>query len=378
MKTISSTIQELSGIASPVIDRSNTNRYCVAVKNNDTIESYYFSTPIYRLTDGALVTRRFRQVGDKYMCEGSSAYITVDRNGIVMSDRHIQIKVSFEQANDYVFEEGALRSPYHTIEPTFNGLAFRMRCNKNEKKKIFMSTSSPAFKVRENNVSLSLMREEFTPYATVSSIYSLSQNGACYPMNVRHERTDDNCHTLELCSTMNADCDMLFELNLYESKLFHDTPVESLRRDENYAYVSSAFIGKSETFGEQWLYSRPDFSRIPEINERDIRSATWYLPLYKKSGPKLNAHRMEERFCSFGSTWANKTTPGDRVIPVDNATNYLSVDATKLVHEQKTTFSSQGFAIIPVEKESGFTVFATGDNSFTPQILRIIYDKYHI
>ena len=88
------------------------------------------------------------------------------------------------------------------------------------------------------------------------------------------------CDRLSLVSCCSdAEC-ILFEINLYERKLFLDTTVESKNIGVNNAFGSIAFVGDTEQFGEQWLYSRPAFSLISELYEKSLNYAVLHIPKY--------------------------------------------------------------------------------------------------
>ena len=76
---------------------------------------------------------------------------------------------------------------------------------------------------------------------------------------------------------------MLFEANLYESKQIQDTTVESANPEVNNAFGGTAFIGNTTEFGEQWLYSRPDYSKFSELTDRQIIKAVLHMPKLNRS-----------------------------------------------------------------------------------------------
>ena len=87
-----------------------------------------------------------------------------------------------------------------------------------------------------------------------------------YQLIVRHDAADARA--------------LLFEANLYTEKLFSDTTVESRNPGKNSAFGGAAFLGNTELCGEQWLYSRPDFSKVPEVYDKRICRAVFHMPIF--------------------------------------------------------------------------------------------------
>ena len=166
---------------------------------------------------------------------------------------------------------------------------------------------------------------------------------------------------------------ILLEANLYENKLFQDTTVESMNPSMNNAFGSVGFMGNSSTYGEQWLYSRLDYSLMPEIMDKRIQKAVLHMPKFNQSKVEFSAYKVATRFCSFGSNWDNKIA-GD--VPISDSScnsGYQSLDFTSLLVDQqtKTITKSEGLILKPKIKGAGFSVIATGDSYLAPQIMEI-------
>ena len=126
-------------------------------------------------------------------------------------------------------------------------------------------------------------------------------------------------------------------------------------------------------YGEQWLYSRPDFSRMSEIMDKSIQKAVLHMPKLNQSKVEFRAFNVKARFCSFGSNWGNKIGEG---IPISDSTvngRYQSIELTPLLVDPrtKTIVRSEGFILKPVIKGGGFSVIGTGDSYLAPQIMEI-------
>ena len=180
---------------------------------------------------------------------------------------------------------------------------------------------------------------------------------------------------LTISATSPFGCSVLFEANLYENKLFQDTTVESLNPTINNAFGSTAYIGNTALFGLQWLYSRPDYSRIQELMDKCINKAILHMPKYNKNNVELSAFRVAARFCSFGSNWDNKIGSGTAISDSTVVNGYQSIDLTDLIVDPRTRTitKSEGLILKPKIKDGGFSAVATGDSYYAPQILEINY-----
>lgn len=141
----------------------------------------------------------------------------------------------------------------------------------------------------------------------------------------------------------------------------------------NNAFGSVGFIGNSSAYGEQWLYSRLDYSRIPEIMDKRIHKAVLHMPKLNQSKVEFSAYKVSARFCSFGSNWDNKIPGETPVSDSASQSGYQSLDFTSLLVDgrTKTITKSEGLILKPKIKGSGFSVIATGDSYLAPQIMEI-------
>ena len=80
---------------------------------------------------------------------------------------------------------------------------------------------------------------------------------------------------------------------MYERKLFLDTTVESKNIDVNNAFGSIAFIGNTDIFGEQWLYSRPVSYTHLDVYKRQV------LGLLYANRMQTVAYKVIEKFGLF-------------------------------------------------------------------------------
>ena len=167
---------------------------------------------------------------------------------------------------------------------------------------------------------------------------------------------------------------VLFEINLQETKLFQDTTVESKTPTQNNAFGGTAFIGNSSAFGEQWLYSRPNISLLNDLFGESILSAFLYIPTLHRDDMKLMAVGLATRFCSFGSTWNNKKEGSEKTSFSEADSGYYKIDiANMLAKNNRILTNSEGWIIKSAVKNSGFSAISTGDSFYAPQILKITF-----
>lgn len=167
-----------------------------------------------------------------------------------------------------------------------------------------------------------------------------------------------------------------FELNLYEQKVFQDTTVESANPSENNAFGGIALLGTTPWYGEQWLYTRPDLSKIPELYSVYVKKVLLHIPCLHSTGAKLSVVTPTARFCSFGSTWNNKIGQTEQRAVAEKKGKYVTVDLTETFTnpaEQRLLYT-EGIVLKPGNTKEGFTALATGDNYGLPQILEVQYE----
>ncbi|MEE1075428.1 MAG: hypothetical protein U0K93_08115, partial [Acutalibacteraceae bacterium] len=166
---------------------------------------------------------------------------------------------------------------------------------------------------------------------------------------------------------------IFYEINMHEEKLFQDTTVESSNPKDNNAFGGTAFLGHTDMFGEQWLYSRAEISALSELFEKHIIEATLHIPELSNLGAPLSANRVSARFCSFGSNWNNKITASAKMSDIKLDNGYYSIDVSDLMINKinDRLIKSEGLIINRKAGHTGFSVVSTGDSFYAPQILEI-------
>ena len=171
---------------------------------------------------------------------------------------------------------------------------------------------------------------------------------------------------------------MLFEISFYEPKLIQDTPVSGNYPRENNAFGPIAFVGKSNYYGTQWLYSRLDIGKMPELNGKRIQKIKLYIPRFTRNATELNAFALSNRFCSFGSTWINKIENEEVHDSLKVDQDYLCLDLTQRYVNRGLLSESAGVVIAPARStdDVGYQAISTGDSYLAPPVLCVKYANY--
>ncbi len=375
MQSVFNEITHLRGERPLIIDHHNSNRYCLVLQESDgTKTAYCFSTPIYNHKSRKMLDLRFFSNGAMHYAVGSNANITVS-NAVRMENPEGYCLVELLQKPlQNVGKE--IRFAKDTMYPTTNGIALKSCVRGCGKVSFTIEVGLPFLNVRANDKYFALMREQFRPFVTFSCIGTLDLSGRLIaPAKIEYQKLSDRKYRLTFYSTSSLGTHVLFEGNLYENKLFQDTTVENYNPRTNNAFGSTAFIGNTALYGEQWLYSRPDYSRISELMDKHINKAVLHLPKYNKSNVELSAFKLSARFCSFGSNWDNKVAGGTSICECTSESGYQNVDLTALVVDSKTKTitRSEGMILKSKVSGSGFSAVATGDSFYAPQIFEINY-----
>lgn len=346
----------------------------VVQENNGTRTAYCFSTPIYNRKSLKLVDMRFRANGDTAYAVGSNASITLSHN-VLMENAEGSVSLELPQKPTLISPQEARSGPC-VLSPTTNGVVVRCDIKSNSANSFVIETDQPYLNVKANDRYFALMKERFRPLAVLSCLGSLDASGdVVAPAKVEYQKLTDRKYEVAISAKSPVAQAVLFELNLYENKLFQDTTVESANPTKNNAFGSVGFIGNTAAYGEQWLYSRLDYSRISEVMDKRVRKVILHMPKLNWSDVEVSAFKATARFCSFGSNWDNKIAEGPIVANSQTMSDYQSLDITSLIVDPRTrTISNtEGLILKSKIKGSGFSVIATGDSYFAPQILEINY-----
>ena len=371
MQSVLGEIKKLRNGSPIIIDYHNSNRYRLVVQeNNGTKTAYYFSTPIYNGRTRKMIDMKFQSKRGAIFSTGSNTNITVSKN-VLMENAEGSCSIELPQ-NCNLISSQEVRCGSMVLIPTTNGVAFKCALKANEKATFTIEVGQPFLNVRANDKCFALMKERFRPFVVFSCVVSVDATGnVIAPAKIEYQKLTDKRYRIAISSMSPLAQSVLFEANLYENKLFQDTTVESMNPSTNNAFGSVGFIGNSSAYGEQWLYSRLDYSRVPEIMDKRIDKAVLHMPKFNQSNVELSAYKVSARFCSFGSTWDNKIPGETPVSDSSSKSGYQSLDFTSLLVDSrtKTITKSEGLILKPKVKGLGFSAIATGDSYLAPQIM---------
>ena len=374
MNSILGEISTLRKGAPLVIDYKNSNRYrLVAIEQNGIKTAYYFSSPVYNSRTRKAVDMKYHSKGGVAYSTGSNANITVG-SSIRMENPEGSCVISLSEPISRISETEIVYQNKR-IYPTVNGIALRSVCNDGRGCTFSVEISKPFLEVRANDKYFALMSERFRPFVSFSCIGTSDANGNIIaPAKISYQKITDRKYTVSVIPSSSLGKSVLIEANLYEPKLFQDTTVESKNAKVNNAFGSIGFIGSTKEFGEQWLYSRPDFTKMSELNDKKILSAVLHLPKLNMGAVELTSSKVAARFCSFGSTWDNKIDEASTFNEPQITDHYIDLDLMPVLTDKQGRLQrGEGFILKAKRKNSGFSVVSTGDNYLFPQILEIKY-----
>jgi hypothetical protein len=374
MNSILGEISTLRKGAPLVIDYKNSNRYrLVAIEQNGTKTAYYFSSPIYNSRTRKAVDMKFHAKGGVAYTTGSNANITVG-NSVRMENSEGFCVISFSDQISRISETEIVYTNKR-LYPTTNGVALRSFCNDGRGCSFSVEVSKPFLEVRANDKYFALMSERFRPFVSFSCIGTSNANtNIIAPAKISYQKITDRKYEVSVIPCSSLVKSVLIEANLYEPKLFQDTTVESKNAKINNAFGSIGFIGSTKEFGEQWLYSRPDFTKMSELNDKKILRAILHLPKLNTGAVELTSSKVAARFCSFGSTWDNKIAEASTFNESQITDHYIDLNLMPVLADKQGRLQrGEGFILKAKKNNTGFSVIATGDNYFAPQILEINY-----
>lgn len=352
----------------------NNNMYRIVSKEADgSSTAYYFSTPIYRRMDCKPVELRFALVNGNPVFHGSDARISYDGESLFLQSGIGRLQASFDGARALECVSGMLRNESVQIRPTLNGIAVAAACSREETFSFTLSTTDVYKKIRNTEAYIAFMHGRFEPFFVISGLYAHSLGGGLQPVKLSLERIDENTYHVSVRTSAKASSTVVFEINMYEGKFFQDTPVSSRLPDKNNCFGSVAFLGQTQQFGEQWLYTKTSRKKVFDIEQSTICSVKMHIPVFEADVQSLAVYLPQERFCSFGSTWAKKVPCGDLLGMAQKKDDYFTVDMTALLTNPKTGRLRKAEGIVLRLPQGGHAVLATGDCCMMPQILEVNY-----
>lgn len=330
--------------------------------------AYCFSTPIYNADTRKLVCLDFIKIKSGYTFKGSSGTISICQNRCVLEGKDGRAIIIL---NEIPVIQGNKNSDSSSVtaSPTLNGLRFAVN---GRTLKFTIKSEAKQESICFTPSCFSVMREKFKPFLSVSALYVKDGKGMFAPVEMKYSDKGNQTYELEFFHDV-QNGRFSFEINLYEPKLFQDTTVESIHPDKNNAYGSIGFIGKTKQLGEQWLYSRPDFSKIPDLTSDLIDKVLLHIPILNGSSENVDVFIPQKRFCSFGSTWNKKVNASGKVTSSNNNGRYTTIDVTSMFtnRAEQTLEYNEGLILKKPKGKNNFIAISTGDCYSAPQILEI-------
>lgn len=370
-KTPLEIVAELSGSRSLDVDINQANRYCIQLHSAKGREAYYFSTPIYNANSRKLLRRKFVAANGYYQFIGSNCEVTVTATQIKLTCGKQHFTINLGKTNFWVVCEGALISNQLSITPTYNGICIEGNLTQVS---LYTVVNFEYQNIRTSQNCVCFMESRFKPIVVMSALFSSKKQAGCHPLQIKYRETTPNEGNLSFGSE-NSLCDYgVCEINFYEPKLIQDTPVSGKIPKENNAFGPIAFVGKSKFYGTQWLYSRVDINKIPELQHKYIREMKLYIPRFTNTSVALDTFELSNRFCSFGSTWSNKIAREDRHDVIKINGDYVCIDLTRNYTNRGFLTESAGVVVTPARaSELGYQAISTGDSYSMPPILCVKY-----
>ena len=364
-------ISHLTGRNALDVDINQSNRYCILLNSKTGKEAFYFSTPIYNNLSGKIVNRNFSKINGYYQMIGSNCIVQITNSKLLLLKEQAYVKLNFNRNIIWTLKDGILVSDLITIVPTYNGIVMRGNIIRTS----FDIKFDLAYKsVRNSENCVCLMESNFRPIFVISALNAQTHNKGCYPLLVKFNKVSQSSGNIEFHSPNAITACGAVEMSFYEPKIIQDTPVSAKRPRENNAFGPIGFIGKSDFYGLQWLYSRLDINKMPELQNKFIRNIKLYVPRFNSSSTSLDVFELSNRFCSFGSYWSNKVQVGDKKRTVITHDDYVCIDITDLYTNRGRLHESPDMVIIPTHIGAhDYKAISTGDSYSAPPIICVKY-----
>ncbi len=339
------------------INLQNSNPYRILINEKDGgLTAYYFSFPIYG-EDKRIFKGMFVSTKKGYEYNGINVQVTVVNNQLKLIANDEYVVIDF---NKNVF-----------IEPTINGIAVTSRVR--ELKLIIEGKRQKA--VKENERFFALMETQHIPYLLVNGIVGRKLNEV-YPLRIKSRKMSDVKYELSVSCDYEVE-EIFFEINMHLQKMIYDTTINSKYPDQNNVFGGVSFLGESNEFGKESLYTRFDVAQLLDLSFYIIEDAKLYMvKLNKGKKAELIANKLLKTWCTFGMTWNKKVGVGQLLKSVRNEMDYEIIDVKEVIYEMMRLRQprSPGFEIRNDRRRSVSAV-ATGDSYYYPQILEIKLKK---
>lgn len=358
-------------------ETSKENRYLLERQRGSAFCDTLCGVPLCG-KNGDAATRRFSVDCNTPTALGTNCRISLLNNKLVFEGKQGAASVNLGNAEmPHRCIDGMLCGGKAYIQATPNGAVFFCRCAQGEKTEITVTTDIANEAIRKNNKYVAFMQKPFRPSLTVAALYSISADGMHYRPLIL-ESASPSIYKQDIClySSLSVEHINVFEINMYEPKLMQDTTVESATATQNNAYGATAFVGRTDEYGEQWLYLKANMRFLKYLNGKELLSAKLHIPILSGSGEHLEAFMLPSRFCSFGSNWNNKLAyvPDAIAKKSTSKANCVTFDITGAIAEGLKNKSKESAGILVLNRsKTDCVLLATGDCYTFPQMMEIEY-----
>ena len=372
-------VKDLSKKRGGKLELDSLNPYKVNIRSAEHLDTIYFGTKVYKnecqLVDSDFTYDIFLQAYVHDVCNGKR--VILFSNKIEFHSQNEIMTVLFDKNMRLVCEsEMKLHCDNDIVViATPNGVAIHSNIL-NSSLNMKIQTTKPYPKLRYNDRYCAWMKQDFVPYTYISALYGKNCNGKFCPLECFIKKENDFSFELEWHGTEKI-IESLIEINFHEEKLFQDTTVESSAPNQNNVYGASAFVGNTDRYGTQWLFSKTTFPILDDLHDKRIERVIWHIPMLNKATSNaLCLYATERRFCSFGTTWINRVAEKKQlpIYFIMQENGYLSADVTALYKDKYSGtlkyFDGSILKLDIIAKEESVLI-STGDSCMYPHILEV-------
>lgn len=370
MESVLSEINKIRGGKPCDFDFKNGNVYRLVSKEPDGSKTaYYFSSPIYNSATRELLKLHFDTNKSCATFKGINAIVSTNEK-VALKNKDGAIELTFSEPI-IIFSKSHVGNSDIEIKPTLNGIVCKADIRKNGKITFVVDNKEPFMRTIVNGKYFALMKEKFKPLANISCIGTLKDEQICAPAGLCMKKLSDKSYEVTILPCVSPADYVMFEVNMHCDKLYQDTTVEDKNPDTNNVFGTVAFIGQTEQYGEQELYTRLDITKARELLGYNVKTAALYIPTLNEAQADLIMHQASTRFCSFGSTWNSKKPMESNILTSTQHGGYYRFDLPPNIFKTKLSIQSEGLVLRAVPQNGMFSAVATGDSCFAPQILEI-------
>ena len=223
--------------------------------------------------------------------------------------------------------------------------------------------------IKQNGKCISFMKEYIVPYLTIDTLWGRRGN-SLDPLIISCEKVSDKeCNITISCE---KDCEeIFFQINAYSQKLLLDTTVESNNSIENNAFGGVSFVGNTELFGEQRVYTRLNQSLIRGLWRFNIKKAILYIPFFCSEEVNFSIYCIENNWCSFNLNWENKKTEYNNTVEYEISRGFLKINVTKILRANLRLRNPSNYSFVILNNARKASIICTGDNYAFPSMLEV-------